>query len=328
MRSTGVSQYGAVVSESDRRRAVRGATGSSLDVVEAWSLAVWLDSLTRVAPSTRAVYERDMRALIRRLEAAGVPGPEETTRRDLRRYLSELHSSGYASRTTARKASVIRRYFGWACRTGLLATDPSAALSAPRGTATLPDVLSAAELDGLFRGSTSAQAAAAAEPEIELRDRAVVELLYGSGLRVSELCGLRFEDLSGPVGQIAVWGKGSKQRRVPVSEPAAAALSDWLSRGRPKMVTEASPDDRVFLNRRGKALSPRDVRRLLDKRSLSPTHPHALRHTFATHLLDGGADLRSVQELLGHADLATTQIYTRVSRERMRDVHRSTHPRA
>lgn len=311
----------------------RGGTAWSLpasrvDVVKAWHLDVWLDSLSRVAPSTRAVYERDMRALIAWFEAAGAAAPEQVTRRGLRMYLAELHSSGYARRTTARKASVIRRYFAWACRTDRLAADPSAALSAPRGAATLPAVLSAAELDGLFEGSTAAQAAAAARPEIEMRDRAIVELLYGSGLRVSELCGLRHEDLSGPADSITVWGKGAKQRRVPISDPAAAALQAWISRGRPKMVTEASPDDRVFLNRRGKALSPRDVRRLLDQRSLSPTHPHALRHTFATHLLDGGADLRSVQELLGHADLTTTQVYTRVSRERMREVHRFTHPRA
>ena len=317
-----------MIAETGRCRAVEGVPASRVDVVKAWGLDVWLDSLSRVAPSTRAVYERDMRALVRWFETAGVGTPEKVTRRDLRMYLSELHSSGYARRTTARKASVIRRYFGWACRADRLATDPSAALSAPRGAATLPSVLSAAELDSLFEGSTAARAAAAAEPEIEMRDRAIVELLYGSGLRVSELCGLRHEDLSGPSDSITVWGKGSRQRRVPISEPAAAALQDWISRGRPKMVTEVSPDDRVFLNRRGKALSPRDVRRLLDRRSLSPTHPHALRHTFATHLLDGGADLRSVQELLGHADLATTQIYTRVSRERMREVHRSTHPRA
>ncbi|MCY4495371.1 MAG: tyrosine recombinase XerC [Acidimicrobiaceae bacterium] len=296
--------------------------------MEAWSLDAWLDSLSRAAASTRAVYARDMRALVRWLEAAGVGAPEKVTRRDLRMYFSELHSSGYARRTTARKASVIRRYFGWACRTDRLAADPSAGLSAPRGKASLPKVLSTAELDSLFEGSAAAQATAAAAPEIELRDRAVVELLYGSGLRVSELCGLRRQDMLGSKDSITVWGKGSKQRRVPVSEPAAEALNDWISRGRPKMVTEESPDDRVFLNRRGRALSPRDVRRLLDGRSRSPTHPHALRHTFATHLLDGGADLRSVQELLGHEDLATTQVYTRVSRERMREVHRTTHPRA
>ena len=313
------------VSRRGQGRTFRWSSPSRVRAVETWSLKVWLDSLTRVAPSTRAVYERDMRAAAEWFVARGLSTPEAVTRRDLRSYLSELHGAGYARRTTARKASVIRRYFGWACRAGRLDTDPSVSLSAPRGEATLPRVLNAAELDGLFEGSA---AAAALEPEIELRDRAIVELLYGSGLRVSELCGLRHEDLSGPRDSITVWGKGSKQRRVPISEPAAAALKAWIQRGRPEMVIELSPDDRVFLNRRGKALSPRDVRRLLDRRSLSPTHPHALRHTFATHLLDGGADLRSVQELLGHADLATTQIYTRVSRERMREVHRSTHPRA
>jgi site-specific recombinase XerD len=289
-----------------------------------WELDEWIGSLTRVTESTRAVYRRDLRDAATWLEELGRHEPSTVTRRDLRGYLAQLDRTGYARRTTARKASVLRRYFHWAQRTGRIQHDPSAALSAPRGTATLPRVLTASELDGLVEGGPRSED----RPEIELRDRAVVELLYGSGLRVSELCGLRRSDLSGPAGTISVWGKGDKQRRVPISEPAAAALASWISDGRPALVTESTPDDRIFLNRRGKALSPRDVRRLLDRRSPTPTHPHALRHTFATHLLDGGADLRAVQELLGHADLATTQIYTRVSRERMREVHRSTHPRA
>ncbi|MEZ5243560.1 MAG: tyrosine recombinase XerC [Acidimicrobiales bacterium] len=292
--------------------------------MDRWELDEWLGSLTRVAASTRSVYRRDMRAAASWLADHERVDPSSVTRRDLRGYLAQLDRDGYARRTTARKASVLRRYFHWAQRTGRIDHDPSAALSAPRGTATLPRVLTASELDGLVEGGPRSDD----RPEIELRDRAVVELLYGSGLRVSELCGLRTRDLSGPAGTISVWGKGDKQRRVPISEPAADALAKWIREGRPKLVTEATPDDQVFLNRRGTALSPRDVRRLLDRRSPTPTHPHALRHTFATHLLDGGADLRAVQELLGHADLATTQIYTRVSRERMREVHRSTHPRA
>jgi len=292
--------------------------------MDRWEIDEWLTSLTRVAASTRAVYRRDIRDAAAWLDERGRSAPVAVTRRDLRGYLAQLDHDGYARRTTARKASVIRRYFHWAQRTGRVDHDPSAALSAPRGTATLPRVLTAAELDGLVEGGPRSED----RPEIERRDRAVVELLYGSGLRVSELCGLRRSDLSGPAGTISVWGKGEKQRRVPISEPAALALAAWISDGRPALVTDATPDDVVFLNRRGKALSPRDVRRLLDRRSPTPTHPHALRHTFATHLLDGGADLRAVQELLGHADLATTQIYTRVSRERMREVHRSTHPRA
>ena len=176
--------------------------------------------------------------------------------------------------------------------------------------------------------ATGLRARAAGEPgEVDLRDPAVVELLYGSGIRVSELCGLELDDIDNS-GVLRVWGKGSKQRIVPVSEAATEAVSQWIREGRPSMVTSDTAKPSLFLNRAGRSLTPRDVRRILDRRAVSPTHPHALRHTFATHLLDGGADLRAVQEMLGHADLATTQIYTRVSRERMRDVHRSTHPRA
>ena len=165
-------------------------------------------------------------------------------------------------------------------------------------------------------------------PAVRSRDDAVLELLYGSGLRVSELCGLGPDDLDLSRRRLTVWGKGSKQRVVPLSAPACVALEQWIGHGRRVLATSASPADALFLNRRGGRLGPRDVRRLLDRRSPSPTHPHALRHTFATHLLDGGADLRAVQELLGHADLSTTQHYTHVSKERLRSVVDSTHPRA
>ena len=289
-----------------------------------WDLPLWLESLTRVAPSTRDVYSRDMRDAVLWLETQRVDSPNAVTRRHLRRYLAFLDSEGYARRTTARKASVVRRYFDWARRTDRADSDPAAGLSAPRGSSTLPRILSASELDALVEGSPRSDD----DPVIDLRDRTIVELLYGSGLRVSELCGLTRADIAPGFDVITVWGKGNKQRRLPLSKPAAEELSSWLERGRQDLATLESPADAVFLNRRGRALSPRDVRRILDRRAVSPTHPHALRHTFATHLLDGGADLRSVQELLGHADLATTQIYTRVSRERLRDIHRQTHPRA
>ena len=128
--------------------------------------------------------------------------------------------------------------------------------------------------------------------------------------------------------RVTVWGKGSKQRKVPMSEPSAEAVAAWLARGRDGLVTSETPADATFLNRRGRQLTPRDVRRIIDRRAVSPTHPHALRHSFATHLLDGGADLRAVQELLGHANLGTTQRYTHVSKERLRVVHGATHPRA
>ena len=145
---------------------------------------------------------------------------------------------------------------------------------------------------------------------------------------MAELCGLRPGDLDLPRGAVTVWGKGSKQRQVPITAPAAEALAAWVERGRAALADDASPPDAVFLNARGRRLGPRDVRRIIDRRASSPTHPHALRHTFATHLLDGGADLRAVQELLGHADLSTTQHYTHVSKERLRAVYESSHPRA
>jgi len=156
-----------------------------------------------------------------------------------------------------------------------------------------------------------------------LRDDAIVEVLYGSGLRVSELCGLNPKSLDLNAGTVRVWGKGDKERIVPLSGPAVVALQRFLDSN-----SATKRGDVLFRNQRGNQLTPRDVRRILDRRAAAPTHPHALRHTFATHLLDGGADLRTVQELLGHADLSTTQIYTHVSKERLQRVHRSSHPRA
>lgn len=290
-----------------------------------WDLDEWLDSLVRVADSTRAVYARDMAAAAEWLERVGADGPHRVTRLNLRRYLASLDTRGYARRTIARKASVLRRYFGWARRTARAEADPSAGLHAPKGASRLPRVLKADEIDTLIDGP--AKAGDPDEPR-QIRDRAVVEILYGSGLRVAELSTLTLGAVDLDSSALTVWGKGDKPRRVPLSAPAVEALGAWLASGRPAYANADSPPDAVFLNQRGRTLTPRDVRRILDRRSQSPTHPHALRHTFATHLLDGGADLRAVQELLGHADLTTTQIYTRVSRERLRDVHRTTHPRA
>ncbi|HMK63411.1 MAG TPA: tyrosine-type recombinase/integrase, partial [Acidimicrobiales bacterium] len=160
------------------------------------------------------------------------------------------------------------------------------------------------------------------------RDDAVLELLYGCGLRVSELCGLDVGDVDLTSRTVTVVGKGDRQRRVPMHQRCVDVLWRWTAEGRPAMRGPQSPPGALFLNARGRRLGPRDVRRLLDRRSPRPTHPHALRHSFATHLLDGGADLRVVQELLGHASLRTTQVYTHVSKERLLSVHEATHPRA
>ena len=289
-----------------------------------WGLSAWLDSLSGVADSTRAVYARDAAAFAGWFVDAGVSAPGSVDRRTVRRYLADLVANRYAARTISRKVSVLRRYFYWARLTGRVDADPTIGLAAPRGPSKLPQVLK----EDHIRTLINKPARAGDDEARDARDLAIVELLYGSGLRVSELCGLRRQDLDPTRGEVRVWGKGSKERLVPLSDPAAQALSNWLEGHRGSFVTADTPADALFLNQRGRAMTPRDVRRVIDRRSVVPTHPHALRHTFATHLLDGGADLRAVQELLGHADIATTQIYTHVSRERLREVHRSSHPRA
>lgn len=291
-----------------------------------WQLDDFVASLTSVAPATARAYRSDLDAFATWAERGGVAQPVGVDRRLLRRYLAHLGTRRYARRTVARKASALRRYFSWLVRTGRLPSDPASSLTAPSGGGRLPRVLRADELVPLL-DEPPAVVAADSEP-VRLRDAAVLELLYGSGLRVAEACGLRPEDLELTSGTVTVWGKGSKQRRVPMSEPAALALEAWLDRGRAALVNDSTPGDAVFLNARGRRLGPRDVRRILDRRAVAPTSPHALRHTFATHLLDGGADLRAVQELLGHADLSTTQHYTHVSKERLRSVYEASHPRA
>jgi integrase/recombinase XerC len=242
------------------------------------------------------------------------------TRVMLRRYLAYLSTRRFARRSIARKVAALRRYFRWQVKQGVLSVDPTRALSAPKGEGRLPRVLSRADIDALLEPVPGGPG--------EVRDRAVIELLYGSGLRVSELCGLAPADLDLPRGLVTVWGKGSKQRQVPMSAPSVEAVRRWLADGRSAFAGHESPPDAVFLNARGRRLGTRDVRRILDRHSAAPTHPHALRHTFATHLLDGGADLRAVQEMLGHASLQTTQVYTHVSKERLVQVYERSHPRA
>jgi integrase/recombinase XerC len=291
-----------------------------------WGIADFTTSLTAAAPATVDAYRRDLGAFTEWAARAGVEGPAGVDRRMLRRYLAYLATRRYARRTIARRASTLRRYFAWAARVGRVAEDPAAGLSAPSGGGRLPRVLRDDELTVLLD-----EPPARVEDDddaVRLRDDAVLELLYGSGLRVAELCALRPVDLAPDRRVVTVVGKGAKERRVPVSAPAAEAVEAWLGRGRATMATAETPADALFLNRRGRRLGTRDVRRILDRRAAAPTHPHALRHTFATHLLDGGADLRAVQELLGHADLSTTQHYTHVSKERLRSVYEASHPRA
>ncbi|MEA2704294.1 MAG: integrase/recombinase XerD [Actinomycetota bacterium] len=288
-----------------------------------WQHDAFVRSLSSSSDNTVLAYAGDVAQFVTWAERAGLEGPEGVDRVFLRRYLAYLATRRFARRSIARKAAALRRYFGWLVRTGALATDPSARLTAPRGESRLPHVLRPSELEPLLAAGDEGDSVA-------LRDVAVIELLYGSGLRVGELCGLRIADVDVRAHRVTVWGKGSKQRRVPMSVPSVDSVEAWLDHGRHHLIVPGQPStgDVLFLNLRGRSLTPRDTRRILDRRSANPTHPHALRHTFATHLLDGGADLRAVQELLGHADLATTQLYTHVSKERLRSVYDATHPRA
>lgn len=286
-------------------------------VSDEWDLSGFSAWLSGRAPATRKAYTSDVGAFAEWMGRSDVDGPAGVDRLHLRRYLASLGTRKLARATVARKAAALRCYFSWQFRQGRIGADPARSLRAPSGGGRLPRVLSQGELSTLLDGPASSP--------LDRRDLAVLELLYAAGLRVSELCGLDRDDVDLRGRTVTVLGKGSKQRRLPIHEAAAAALGDWLEHGRNEM---DGPPEAVFVNRRGARLGPRDVRRILDRRAASPTHPHALRHTYATHLLDGGADLRVVQELLGHSSLATTQVYTHVSKERLRSVYEGTHPRA
>jgi integrase/recombinase XerC len=294
----------------------------------AWQVDEFVRSLTDLAPATVRAYRTDVDAFIVWAARRGLDGPSEVDRLVLRRYLAYMATRQLAGRTIARRTSALRRYFRWLARRGDVASDPTTGLSAPTGTGRLPRVVQPDELAHLL-GDDGAQPGADVEAPSprDLRDLAVCEVLYGSGLRVAELVGLDRGAVDLDRARLEVTGKGDRPRLVPLSGPAVTALQRWFDEGRSHFVTDLSPADAVFLNQRGRRLGARDARRILDRRSANPVHPHALRHSFATHLLDGGADLRVVQELLGHVNLSSTQRYTHVSKERLRAVHQTTHPR-
>lgn len=281
-----------------------------------------------LSPNTQDAYRADLRGFEEWLARAGVTDLDGIDRRWLRRYVAYLSQRGYARRTIARRASTIRSMLRWAVLHGHIAANPADDLLTPKLDRPLPRVLKATDAAELCELPPD-------DDPVGARDRAVLELLYGAGLRVAELCGLDLEDVDLRHGTIRVVGKGNKERRVPIGEPAIRALRFYVSHARSgfmegrEFVTESHV---LFLNSRGRRLSPRSVRALLAKylagEGRAPVNPHALRHSFATHLLDGGADLRAVQELLGHESLATTQIYTHVSTDRLRAVYEQSHPRA
>lgn len=301
-----------------------------------WEIEAYRRSVAGLSPDTVRAYASDVERFAEWAGRGGASGPSDVDRITLRRYLAFLATRRYAKATISRTAASMRSYFGWCARRGVVAHDPSVRLSAPSPDSRLPRVLGHAELDRLL-ASPPLPVPDADDRTVgtdegpaprDVRDDAVLELLYGSGMRVAELCGLDVDDLDLDRGVVTVTGKGAKQRQVLVHDTCAAAVRSWLGGPRSAMATATSPGGALFFNGRGNRLGSRDVRRILDRRSPVPTHPHALRHSFATHLLDGGADLRVVQELLGHASLQTTQVYTHVSKERLLSVYSGTHPRA
>ena len=274
----------------------------------------------RSAATVRA-YESDLAGFVAWAHERGLDGPEGVTRRDLRAYLTALTSAGQARATIARRRATLRGYFAWLVERGAIEESPALRLSAPRPHERLPRIVAREHLDTLLDDRWG-------EDEWAVRDRAICEVLYGSGLRVSELCTLDVSSVDFAGGLLRVMGKGAKERVVPLHDRGLAAVRLWVEDAREDVVTEASPPGALFYNRRGRRLGPRDVRRMLDARvARGHVAPHALRHTYATHLLEGGADLRVVQELLGHANLRTTQLYTHVSKSRLQKVHSDTHPR-
>jgi integrase/recombinase XerC len=249
----------------------------------------------------------------------------------LRRFLAQQHTLGYARATIARRVGAIRTFYRWASSVGRIEKDPSLLLGRPKVVNRLPSVLRPREADGLAEAPPARPHADPVDRAIALRDRAVLELLYGSGLRVGEVATLTLDRIDVRRRRVLVLGKGSKEREVPISEYAGDAVSAYLRHGRPAMAPEGSRQ--LFLNRRRNPFSERDIRTMVQRygATLLPGRrvtPHTLRHSFATHLLEGGADIRAVQELLGHASVATTQRYTHVSRRRLFDAYDRAHPRA
>jgi integrase/recombinase XerD len=294
------------------------------DTVETWAFHLAFER--RLSPRTVDAYRADLRTHLAFLEARGLRRPDEVTPDLLRESLAELHDAGRASRSRLRARASLRSFYRWLVRDGCLCDDPSAQLESTRPDHDLPEILGVEEVERLL------QACGGGGP-LDRRDRAICEVAYGGGLRVSELVGLGSEQIDFRERWLRVRGKGDKERMVPLGRPALDCLRAYYATARPVLLGRRRDCGMVFLNVRGGALSRMGVWKILRRRAHDAglaahrVHPHMLRHSFATHLLRGGASLRVVQELLGHRDLRTTEIYTAVDREYLRQVHREFHPR-
>ena len=277
-----------------------------------------------LSPRTVEAYQRDLARFAEYADAKGVNAPAGITATLLREFVYHIKDLGLSPASIRRNVSALRTYFRFLIGDGLVVSDPSERLETPKGWRTLPDVLTVDEVKRLLASPTL-------DDNLVFRDRALLELAYGAGLRVSEWITLGLRDLLLEDGLVRVFGKGSKERLVPIGRSAIAAVTVYIREQRPKL-EKGEGKGMLFLNARGRPLTRMGAWKILRghvERAAITKHvsPHTLRHSFATHLLEGGADLRAVQEMLGHADIATTQIYTHVDREYLRQVHRSYHPR-
>ncbi len=319
------------------RAMLPSATGSIVSAYERHVIAE-----RGLSPHTVRAYLGDVVSLLAHLHGiepeghgAAPPADADLTGLDvgeLRGWLARQRAAGASRTTLSRRSAAARTFTAWAQRSGFLEVDPGIRLVSPRPHRTLPAVLNPEEAGALMRAS---EAGAAEQDAVALRDHAVLETLYATGVRVSELCGLDVEDVDFSRRVLRVLGKGNKERVVPFGGPADGALHEWLNVGRPELCREPGKTrgNALFLGARGGRMDQRTVRRVVHAAVTSvpgatDLGPHGLRHSAATHLLEGGADLRSVQELLGHATLATTQLYTHVTVERLKAIHDRTHPRA
>lgn len=287
---------------------------------------VYLKVERRLRPNSLAAYGNDLRSLAEHLAGQKIVDPDRVTPAAIGAFLGALARSGLSSRSQARRLIAVRGLFRWLREEGQLEVDPAQSVRPPKLPRALPELLSRAEVDALL-------AAPGAEGPLALRDTALLELLYASGCRISEALDLTLDRLYLDQAVVRLTGKGDKQRLVPLGTPAVAALQAWLEQGRPPLAAKARKSNWLFLNKRGGRLSRQGFFQKLREYALAagitrPISPHKLRHSFATHLLEGGADLRSLQSLLGHADIATTQVYTHVTRQHLREGYRKHHPRA
>ncbi len=284
-----------------------------------------------LAPNSVAAYRRDLAKFAafcepRRLKPAAVE------RKHVVDFLGRLYQQGLDSRSVARQLVTLRNFFRFLLQEGAVRRDPVEHIESPRVWKRLPKYLTLEEVERLLAPPSAGLAAAKAATPLDLRDRAMLEVLYATGLRVSELVSLKVSDVQLEAGLLRCLGKGSKERVVPLGKKSQAALEDYLRRGRPHLIARR-PSPYMFVSRRGSRMTRQNFWHLLRRRARAaglraPLTPHTLRHSFATHLLERGADLRAVQLLLGHADISTTQIYTHVAQERLKQVYRAHHPRA